>query len=422
MEACLKIKGGKMLEGEVEIAGSKNLCVALIPAALLSRDIVILNNIPMISDVENLINILRALNVTAKYCDGQLTIDSSNIKYLDLNMVEMTQLRASYYFYSVMLNLFSHLIAKPAGGCSFGKRPINLHLDAFTKLGVIYSRSDNGYEFNAQQLLGQEIVFPFSSVGATINAAVLALNCVGKTTIYNAALEPEVTELLLFLKAMGAKIENIGTSTLVIYGGANLHGCTFSNIPDRIEVGTYALIGASCAKRLRIKNVVLEHITSLLKIFDLLKIDYQIDNNDLIVKKTIPSGELSIKTAPYPGFPTDLQQPLTAYLSCGRAKIKLQEDIYINRFAHIKELKKMGANIKLHDNTLEINGVPSLKGTVVDGYDLRGGASLVIACLIADGESIVRGLKYINRGYDNIIYKLQKLHAAIELCQWESEL
>lgn len=416
MEEVIRIKGQKLLSGTVHISGSKNLCVALIPASILARDVVVIHNIPPISDVYNLIEILESLDICVQYHKDTLIIDSSNVKYHDLDMAAMERLRASYYFYSVLLGMYHKLETKGIGGCRLGERPIDLHIKAFEQLGAKFESKNDEYVFDGANLHPGHVIFDKISVGATINTILLAVQIKGKTIIENAAIEPEITELNKFLIKMGSSIEGLGTSTLIIRGGKDLHGTEFYNIPDRIEIGTYALIGAATAKELTIKNVIKEHIQSLLDLFDLLEVNYEIQNkSELIVRKSTIKKGIIVLTAPYPGFPTDLQQPLTSFLSVNEGTSVIIESIYTNRFAHIKELNEMGANINVTNMNIIIHGVKELKGLVVSGKDLRGAASLVLAGLMAKGETVVRGLEYINRGYENMVKKLRKIHANIEL-------
>lgn len=415
MDNYLRIIGQKRLEGEVNISGSKNLCVALIPASLLSRDVVTLYDIPPISDVTRLINILKLLNVKVDYQGTTLKIDSRSIAYHDLDLDEMSDLRASYYFYSVMIGMFNYLKARKAGGCKFGERPVNLHLEAFEKMGVKYKRYENHYEFRCDVLNSDIITFPKPSVGASINVAMLAVLTKGVTIIKNISIEPEVKGLIRFLKKMGADIEWTKSREITINGGKPLHGCSFKNIKDRIESGTYALIGAAIGKNMRINGFNIHHNKALLNVFNQVHVSYVTKNNTIILNSSIPQGTITIKTAPYPGFPTDLQQPLTAFLAVGNVKAKIIENIYHNRFTHVEELKRMGANIEVNENSLSINGVDKLIAKDVNGHDLRGGASLVIACLQAEGISTLRGLKYINRGYESMVSKLKKVGAHIEV-------
>jgi len=421
MNEVIKIRGAKTLSGTIHISGSKNLCVSLIPAAILAKGIVVIHNIPPISDVYHLVSILEDLNVFVRYHEDTLVIDSSQIVFKDLTMPEMGKLRASYYFYSVFLGMFQTFNANTIGGCRLGDRPIDLHLSAFEKMGAKIEEKEGIYKFEAQKLNPAHIVFEKVSVGATINAILLAVQIKGKTTLENVAIEPEITELVNFLMLMGAKIVGAGTSILTIYGGKSLHGCEFSNIPDRIEAGTYALIGAAVGKNLKIKPIIPSHIRTLLDIFDVLHIPYQVKNSELIVSKGEVTSGVVILTSPYPGFPTDLQQPLTTFLSVSNYTSVIIESIYDNRFAHVVELNKMGADISVNNMNIIIHGVKKLNGVEVSGKDLRGAVSLVLAGLMAQGETTVKGLEFLNRGYENMIAKLKKVHADIELAMIKSE-
>ena len=414
MEEVIKIRGGKKLSGVVHISGSKNNCVALIPAALLSKGLVVIHNIPPISDAYHLVGILEQCGACVTYKDNTLIIDASNLYYKDLVMPEMGKLRASYYFYSVFLGLFKYVKANTIGGCRLGDRPIDLHLYAFKELGAKVLEQDGTYIFDGSNLKSGHIIFEKTSVGATVNAVILATQIKGKTIIENAATEPEIVELIHFLNLMGAKVVMDG-STLTIYGGRVMHGTEFSNIPDRIEVGTYALIGAALGNNLKIKPIIPEHIQSLLELFDVLKVNYIIKKDTMVISASPIENGIIILTSPYPGFPTDLQQPLTTFLSVSKGTSVIIEGIYDNRFAHVKELNKMGANISINNMNIIIHGVNSMNGSIVSGKDLRGAASLVLAGLMAKGETIVKGLNYINRGYENMIAKLKKIHADIKI-------
>lgn len=420
MKEVLKISGNKLLSGEVNISGSKNLCVSLIPAALLAKDITIIHNIPPISDVYYLINIMEQLNVKIKYSNDTLIIDTRNAIYQDLLMPEMEKLRASYYFYAILLGKVRQFSAKAIGGCRLGERPIDLHLYAFRQMGAEIEEKDNRYYFDSHHLHQAHIVFEKISVGATINAILLALQIKGTIIIENRALEPEIDELIHFLKCMGADIA-CDKSKLIIKGGKELHGCEFDNIPDRIEVGTYALIGASLGNNLKIKPIIQEHIQSLLDVLDVLNVNYRIDGNQLIVSKSKIQKGIIVLTSPYPGFPTDLQQPLTTFLSLSNSTSVIIESIYDNRFAHVVELNKMGANITTNNMNIIIHGVKKLKGCEVSGKDLRGAVSLVLAGLMAEGTTIVSGLEFLNRGYENMVSKLKQINADIDLIMTNKE-
>lgn len=409
----LIIEGNKILRGHIKIQGSKNLSVSVIPASLLAKDIVTLNNVPPIGDVFLLIKILNYIGVKTHYKDETLIIDSRHIRYRDLTISPIGKFRASYYFMGVMIGMFHHLKIIEPGGCRFGVRPIDYHLQAFADCGVLYEEGEV-YSFSLNEAKNAHILFNKSSVGASINVALLAVQLDTITKIENIALEPEVTELLLFLKKMGADIEGIGTPIITIKGGKNLHGTTYDIIPDRIEAGTYALIGASLGDPLIIEPVYKEHLEALFHIFDLLHINYAFKNHKLIIKKGYSCHGILVETSPYPGFPTDLQQPLTAFLSNIQATSIIIENIYQHRFAHIGELHKMGADIQQINQMIIIHGQQSLKGSCVNAKDLRGGAALVIASLLADGTSVVKGLNYINRGYEQLVKKLQSVGASIK--------
>lgn len=408
----LIIRGGKRLKGNIKIQGSKNLVVSLIPACLLAREKVTLKNVPPISDVFWLIQIMEHLKVSVLYENETLTIDASHFAYQDLTISPVGKIRASYYFMGVFIGMFHHLKIVEPGGCRFGVRPIDYHLKAFRECGVSYKEGEV-FDFYLEQSHDAHIVFENSSVGASVNIALLAVQLPYDYIIENMALEPEVTELLKFLVAMGADIEGIGTRKIIIHGGKKLHGTTFQVIPDRIEAGTYAIIGAAIGEKLCIEPVYKEHLEALFHVFDVLKVPYYFEDRKLIVSKGNEAIGALVETAPYPGFPTDLQQPLTSYLSQIHATSIVIENIYQHRFSHIIELNKMGANIQQVNQMMIIHGVDHLHGAHVDGKDLRGSASLVIAALVAEGESVVSGLRYINRGYEQLVKKVRSLGADI---------
>ncbi len=419
MEQMIRIQGGHLLSGNVEISGSKNLCVALLPATLLCRGKFVLKNIPPISDVFYLVEILKKFHAKVTYHGTTLQVDTREIVDQDLLFEEMHQLRASYYFYGVMLGKKKKLKAKKIGGCKLGSRPIDLHLDVFAQMGVQCEEKEEIYEFDVEKARPTTYTFPKLSVGATINAVLLAIQIPGTSQFKNIALEPEVTEFLRFLHKMGADIEGIRTDTITIHGGKELHGVHFENIPDRIEVGTFALLGAAIGNSIHIHPVRFSHIQSLLHVLDSLRIPYERKEDTLTVSHRHFHHGLIIETAPYPGFPTDLQQPLTALLSSERVLSIVRENVYPERFAHVPELNKLGATIERDGRTLYIYGTSELKGAELSGKDLRGSASLVMGGLMAKGETLVHGVRYLNRGYESMIEKLKKLHANIEIVEVE---
>lgn len=412
MKNEIRIKGQKMLNGSVRIDGSKNLIVSLIPASLLSKGRVVFHNVPLISDVFLLIDILEKLNVKTTLQDKTLSIDATNIIYQDLLYDEIKEFRASYYFIGVMLGLFGKLKIYHPGGCDFGKRPIDYHLASLKQLGVEIVE-DEIIDLKFNNIKENIVEFNVSSVGATINLLLFASTIENEIKIINGAIEPEIIELIKFLRLMGVNII-VDNRTFIIKGKRKLNGAEFSVIPDRIEAGTYALLGASVGDNISISPVIKEHLESLFEIFDILEVPYEYSNYVLNISRCNINKGILIETKPYPGFPTDLQQPLTAFLTQLNATSVIIETIYENRFAHIPMLNKMGANIIKQNNMIVVVGGNQLKGAKIDGKDLRGGASLLIAALCAEGESILTGLKFINRGYENIVNKCQKLGAEIK--------
>ena len=412
MKNEIRIKGQKMLNGSVRIDGSKNLIVSLIPASLLSKGRVVFHNVPLISDVFLLIDILEKLNVKTTLQDKTLSIDATNIIYQDLLYDEIKEFRASYYFIGVMLGLFGKLKIYHPGGCDFGKRPIDYHLASLKQLGVEIDE-DEIIDLKFNNIKENIVEFNVSSVGATINLLLFASIIENEIKIINGAIEPEIIELIKFLRLMGVNII-VDNRTFIIKGKRKLNGAEFSVIPDRIEAGTYALLGASIGDNISISPVIKEHLESLFEIFDILEVPYEYSNHVLNISRCNINKGILIETKPYPGFPTDLQQPLTAFLTQLNATSVIIETIYENRFAHIPMLNKMGANIIKQNNMIVVVGGNQLKGAKIDGKDLRGGASLLIAALCAEGESILTGLKFINRGYENIVNKCQKLGAEIK--------
>ena len=412
MKNEIRIKGQKMLNGSVRIDGSKNLIVSLIPASLLSKGRVVFHNVPLISDVFLLIDILEKLNVKTTLQDKTLSIDATNIIYQDLLYDEIKEFRASYYFIGVMLGLFGKLKIYHPGGCDFGKRPIDYHLASLKQLGVEIDE-DEIIDLKFNNIKENIVEFNVSSVGATINLLLFASTIENEIKIINGAIEPEIIELIKFLRLIGVNII-VDNRTFIIKGKRKLNGAEFSVIPDRIEAGTYALLGASVGDNISISPVIKEHLESLFEIFDILEVPYEYSNHVLNISRCNINKGILIETKPYPGFPTDLQQPLTAFLTQLNATSVIIETIYENRFAHIPMLNKMGANIIKQNNMIVVVGGNQLKGAKIDGKDLRGGASLLIAALCAEGESILTGLKFINRGYENIVNKCQKLGAEIK--------
>ena len=415
MEEVIKIEGGHQLEGEVTISGAKNATVALIPAAVLANGPVTIVGIPQIADVNNLCEILNILNINViKVADDHLIIDPTNMKNTDLVQDAVTKLRASYYFMGALLGKYGHVRMKMPGGCYLGPRPIDLHIKGFEALGAEVKFEKGCYDITAKELKGTKIFLDISSVGATINIMMAAVYAKGRTTIENAAKEPEIIDVATLLNKMGAKVRGAGTNVITIDGVDNLMGCFHEIIPDRIEAGTFLIMAAACAGTMKITNVIPKHIEALTSKLEEMGVQMDIGIDTITVTHTDHLHPVDITTKPYPGFATDLQQPLTALLTQCNGTSYLTENIYENRFKNIEYLNKMSANITINDRTIKIEGKTKLHGCEVAATDLRAGACMVIAGLIAEGTTTINEINHVLRGYENIIQKLTLVGAKIE--------
>ncbi|MBE6155602.1 MAG: UDP-N-acetylglucosamine 1-carboxyvinyltransferase [Firmicutes bacterium] len=418
----IKINGGKPLSGEIHIGGAKNSAVALIPAALLADGISVINNVPNITDKDALFEIVKSLNCEVKMDGTVVTLDSSHIVNTTISEKLSHQLRASYYFMGVLLAKYKHVEMYFPGGCNIGARPIDLHLKGFEALGakIEYNEDNHKYIISADELIGTRIPLEFASVGATVNIMFAASLAKGITTIENAAKETEIINIADFLNKMGAKISGAGTSTIIIEGVERLKATTIDVIPDRIEAGTYLLMGALLGEDLVVCGVNPNHITSLLNKLKDMGVKFSINGDKIKINKCNNLNPINITTLVYPGFPTDLGQPMSVLLTQANGVSLFEETIWENRMQHIEYLNKMGANIILKDNTHAIiNGPSKLKGSMINATDLRGGAALVMAGLIAEGETIISNIEYILRGYENIIRKLKNVGADIRIIKSE---
>ncbi|MGM9876150.1 MAG: UDP-N-acetylglucosamine 1-carboxyvinyltransferase [Bacilli bacterium] len=412
----IKIEGGHKLTGEIEISGAKNSAVALVPAAILCDEEVKISNVPNISDIDSLEEILNYLNAKVIRENGVLTIDSSNIVNKEIPEEMSQKLRASYYFMSSLLGKYKHVEMYFPGGCTIGERPIDQTLKAYRSLGAVVTEEGNRYIVDAEELRGAKIYLDMPSVGATINAMLAAVKAKGKTIIENVAKEPEIVNVATFLNNMGAKIKGAGTNIITITGVDYLHKSFHEVIPDRIEAGTYLIIGALLGENLTIKNLIPSHIESLTSKLIEAGVEMDIKEDSITIEKTGKYKAVSIKTLPYPGFPTDLQQPLIPFLTQCHGISTVEETIWENRFQNIYDTNRMGANIIVKDNRIaKIKGLTKLTGKNVTATDLRGGASMLICGLIAEGTTTIDNIKYILRGYDDICGKLTKVGAKIEL-------
>ena len=418
MPEVIKIEGKHELEGEVTISGAKNATVALIPAAVLANGPVTIVGIPQIADVDSLSEILRILNVDVQEVGkDHLIIDPSNMKNVTLDQDIVTKLRASYYFMGALLGKYGYVRMQMPGGCYLGPRPIDLHIKGFKKLGATVITDGDKFILTAEKLRGANIYLDFASVGATVNLMLAASLAEGQTVIENAAKEPEIINIATLLNNMGASVVGAGTDKIVINGVEKLHGAIVETIPDRIEAGTYIMIGAIAGDNLKINKIIPEHIDTLLSKLRDMGINFELESDSITISKSDSLMPVNIKTVVYPGFPTDLGQPIAVLLTQADGESVFEETIYESRTGHFPELIKMGANIDFTNTVSKITGKTPLKGTDVKATDLRAGAALIIAGLIADGTTKISNIEYILRGYEDIVEKLSDVGADISIIE-----
>lgn len=411
------IQGGNRLSGEVTIGGAKNSTVALIPAAILADTPVEFDTVPDILDVHNLMIILKSMNVKSEFSHGVLNIDPTQIVEAELPSKAIKSLRASYYFMGALLGRFHRATLTFPGGDNIGPRPIDQHLKAFKAMGADVSEDHGTVHLDAKNgLHGARIFMDMVSVGATINAILAAVRADGTTIIENAAREPEIIDLATFLNNMGAKIRGVGTDTIRITGVNALQSMnTHTIIADRIEAGTYLSLAAALGDGVMIHNVIPEHIEAFTSKMIEMGVDLQIDSDKIYVPKTGKLKPIHVKTMPFPGFATDLQQPLTPLMSLADGDSTIVDTIYPKRVKHIPELQKMGMKIEAHDGTIVVKHTDHLHGANVSAGEIRAGASLTIAGLMADGTTVINNASNILRGYDRIVWKLNRLHANVAI-------
>lgn len=413
MEEIIKIEGKYKLNGKVRINGAKNATVALIPALVLADEPVTLQGVPEISDVEALAEILSYLGVDVTIKGDEFTIDPKNMVNREVPHQLTSKLRASYYFMGSLLGKYNEVQMKMPGGCYLGPRPINLHIKGFELLGAENQDNYGGYHMKANKLVGNKIYLDFASVGATINIILAATKADGTTVIENAAKEPEIIDVCNLLNKMGAKIKGAGTDEIVIQGVDYLHSCVHEIIPDRIEAGTYLIIAAAAGEYVEIENVIPQHLESLISKLLEMGVNLEIVEDTIIVRESKELKGVDISTQVYPGFATDLQQPLTTLLSQAKGVSKITDNIYPERFKHTFELNKMGANLSTAVNTAIVEAPTPLKGTIVSATDLRCGAALIVAGLIAEGVTEIDNVYHIDRGYAKLDETLSDLGAKI---------
>lgn len=409
------ITGGNKLNGEVEISGAKNATLGILAATILCDEEVIIENVPNVRDTNIMIDALIELGAEVKFISRNIiSVNAKNVSKCELSKEEFNHLRASYYFVGSLLGRHKKAKVVLPGGCNIGARPINLHLKGFNALGA-NAEIKNGYILaEASNLKGSNIYLDIVSVGATINIMLAAVLSEGTTIIENVAKEPHVVDIANFLNSMGANIKGAGTDIIRIKGVKKLHSSNYAIIPDQIEAGTYMTLAAITSGDITIKNVIPKHLESITaKLLDM-------GNNVIIYDEAVrvigADRQLptSIKTMPYPGFPTDLQPQIACTLSIAKGDSTITESIFENRFKYVSEIKKMGAVIEVNGSILNITGVDKLKGSNLIAPDLRAGAALVLAALSAEGVSTVENTEFIERGYENFVEKLQDLNADIK--------
>ena len=420
------IKGGRPLEGEVTIAGAKNAALGILAAAVMTDQEVTIENVPNVRDTRVLLQAIQGIGATVNYVDEHTvrisggTINPNSDLCVDDEFIR--KIRASYYLLGALLGKYKHSQVALPGGCDIGARPIDLHIKGFEALGAKVDISNGMISVNADELVGSHIYMDVISVGATINVMMAAVMAEGKTTIENAAKEPHIVDVANLLNSMGANIKGAGTDVIRIRGVKSLHGTTYSIIPDQIEAGTFMVAAAATRGNVLIKNVIpkhLEAITSKLTDIGAHVTEYD-DSVRVMCDKRLKAT--NIKTLPYPGFPTDMQPQMAVTLALSNGTSIVTESIFENRFKYVAELSRMGAQISVECNTAILDGVETFSGANVAAPDLRAGAALVIAALVADDFSVVSDIKYIQRGYEKFDEKLRGLGALIEKVETDKDI
>ncbi|MFL0247648.1 UDP-N-acetylglucosamine 1-carboxyvinyltransferase [Candidatus Clostridium stratigraminis] len=416
----LVINGGKKLFGKIEISGAKNAAVAILPAAIMaSSGVSVIDNIPEIEDVQCIERIIESLNCKINKSNNCATIDSTAINSVFANTDDVRRMRASYYLIGALLGRFKEANVDLPGGCAIGVRPIDQHIKGFEALGAVVTIEHGLIKAKAEKLIGANIFFDVVSVGATINVMLAATLAEGTTILENVAKEPHVVDVANFLNSMGANIKGAGTDIIRIVGVKELKGCNYSVIPDQIEAGTYMIAAAACGGEVVVGNVIPKHLESITA--KLIEMGVHVTENEdsILIKSDRRLKGVNIKTLPYPGFPTDVQQPMTTLLSIAQGRSIVNESVWESRFKFVDELKKMGANIKVEGRTAIVDGVNKFTGAVVKATDLRAGAAMIIAGLAAEGTTEVTCIDHVDRGYPYIEEKFKILGADIRRIKTE---
>lgn len=408
-----KIKGGNPLQGTIKVSGAKNSAVALIPASILADSPVTIEGLPEISDVLTLQALLEDIGGKVEFSDGKMTIDPSEMIAMPLPNGNVKKLRASYYMMGAMLGRFKHAVIGLPGGCHLGPRPIDQHIKGFEALGAKVTNEHGAIYLRADELKGAKIYLDVVSVGATINIMLAAVLATGQTIIENAAKEPEIIDVATLLTNMGANIKGAGTNVIRIDGVKKLHGTKHTIIPDRIEAGTFMIMAAAAGNGITIDNVIPFHVEALTAKLREMGVEVEEREEQIFIPKTKNLTAVDVKTLVYPGFPTDLQQPFSVLLTQATGSAVISDTIYSARFKQIDELRRMNADGKVEGSSVLLSGPTSLESATVRASDLRAGAALVIAGLIAEGETEIQEIIHIERGYSNLIEKLKGIGADI---------
>ncbi|MEK9197419.1 UDP-N-acetylglucosamine 1-carboxyvinyltransferase [Ureibacillus sp. 179-F W5.1 NHS] len=408
-----KINGGNRLKGTLKVSGAKNSAVALIPASILANSSVTIGGIPEISDAWTLKALLEEIGGEVSFKDGQMIIDPTNMLAIPLPNGNVKKLRASYYLMGAMLGRFKKAVIGLPGGCFLGPRPIDQHIKGFEALGAKVTNEHGAIYLRADELIGAKIYLDVASVGATINIMLAAVRAKGRTIIENAAKEPEIIDVATLLTNMGANIKGAGTSVIRIDGVEELHGTKHTIIPDRIEASTFMIMAAAIGDGVTIDNIIPLHLEAVTAKLREMGVKIEEGEESVFIPRTDVLQAVDVKTLVYPGFPTDVQQPLSVLMTQAVGASKVTDTIYTARFKHIDELRRMNANARVEGNSAIIQGPTKLHGSKVTATDLRAGAALVLAGLIADGETEIQDIYHIERGYSSLIEKLCALGADI---------
>jgi len=411
------IKGVRKLLGEVDVAGSKNAALAIMSAVVLAEGTTILHNVPNVSDTRTKANLLEVFGAKVQWREGSLLIDCSRLHDGEADEEMVRSIRTSFYLLGPLVARIGYVTLPAPGGCKIGARPVDLHVKGLLALGAELDLSEGRYTVRAKKLKGTEIYLDVPSAGATQHLMATATLATGITVIQNAAIEPEVTALAEFLNRMGANVEGAGTSTITIQGGQKLEPCGFTIPPDRLQAGTFLLAGAITGGDVTVRGIIPDNQTAVIN--KLREVGAELTEGPDWLRVRAGSGlkGVRIKTMPYPGFPTDMQQPMSALLTVCEGTSVVEETIYESRIGHVQELNRMGASILQEGRTSIINGVTRLRGATVSSSDLRAGAALVLAALAADGESFVQNIHFIDRGYDDLEGTIQALGGDITRIQ-----